>query len=297
MMLEVLHLKKNFDNAKALDDVSLQIDKGLVYGLLGPNGAGKSTLIRCITHIIMPDSGNIHIMGEPLSQKHIRYIGYMPEERGLYKKMRVGEHLLYLARLKGLSKKDSTEKLKYWLHKFDILSWENKNIEDLSKGMQQKIQFIAAVITRPQLLILDEPMTGLDPINADIIKDEILELCSQGSTVLLSTHRMEAVEELCQEIALIHKGKIILEGAVNDIQQQHKKNILKIVVDKITDEMQILNPLRIAGNTLFVNIHGDSDVNAILSKLISMNINVLDVEIEIPSIHEIFVDSIKTIHA
>jgi ABC-2 type transport system ATP-binding protein len=296
-MLQITHLKKYYEKAKALDDVSLQIGKGLVYGLLGPNGAGKSTLIRCITRIIMPDRGEIKIMGESLAQKHIQHIGYMPEERGLYKKMKVGEHLQYLARLKGLSKQDSCDKLHYWLTKFNIQSWESKNIEDLSKGMQQKIQFIAAVITRPQLLILDEPMTGLDPINADMLKDEILALCREGSTVLLSTHRMESIEMLCQEIALIHKGKIVLEGKVNEIRQQHKKNIVNITVDIVPESIAMLNPLKVEGNMLHFTIQNDKDTNEIIAKLMQMGCAIHHVEMIIPSIHEIFVDTVKLSHA
>ncbi len=293
MMLEIIRLKKCYEKATALDDVSLHIGRGIVYGLLGPNGAGKSTLIRCITRIIMPDSGEIRIRGESLSQKHIQHIGYMPEERGLYKKMRVGEHLQYLAQLKGLSKQESKEKLGYWLTKFDIQSWENKNIEDLSKGMQQKVQFIAAVITRPQLLILDEPMTGLDPINADILKNEILTLCNEGSTILLSTHRMESIEELCQEIALIHQGKIVLEGKVNEIRQQHKKNIVNITVDRIPENIAMFNPLKIDGYHLHLPIQHDNDTNEIITKLINMGCKIRHVELIIPSIHEIFVDTVK----
>lgn len=296
-MLEIIHLKKYYEKSKALDDVSIHIGKGIVYGLLGPNGAGKSTLIRCITRIIMPDSGEIKIMGEPLAQKHIQSIGYMPEERGLYKKMKVGEHLQYLARLKGLSKQDSDDKLQYWLSEFNIQSWQNKNIEDLSKGMQQKIQFIAAVITRPQLLILDEPMTGLDPINADMLKDEILKLCNEGSTILLSTHRMESIEELCQEIALIHQGKIVLEGKVNEIRQQYKKNIVNITVDAIPKSLAVLNPLKIEGNMLHFSIHDEKDINGIVIELINMGCTIRHIELIVPSIHEIFVDTVKVSHA
>jgi ABC-2 type transport system ATP-binding protein len=227
-ILEIRHIVKNYANHLALDDVSINVEKGIIFGLLGPNGAGKTSLIRIINQITAPDSGEVLIDDERLSQKHIYDIGYLPEERGLYKKMKVGEHLLYLARLKGLSKADAMDKLKEWFIKFDIKTWWDKPVEDLSKGMQQKIQFVATVLHKPKLLILDEPFSGFDPINANIIKDEILELKENGSTIIFSTHRMESVEELCDQVALIDKSKKILDGSKEELKEQFKTNTFEI---------------------------------------------------------------------
>jgi ABC-2 type transport system ATP-binding protein len=223
-ILEIHNVVKNYSNHRALDDVSLNVPKGVIYGLLGPNGAGKTSLIRIVNQITAPDSGTVLFNGEPLNEKNIYEIGYLPEERGLYKKMKVGEQLLYLARLKGLSKDAAMEKLKEWFIKFDIKTWWDKPIEDLSKGMQQKIQFVATVLHQPKLIILDEPFSGFDPINATLIKDEILELKEKGSTIIFSTHRMESVEELCDYIALINKSKKVLEGKKLDIKEKYKSN-------------------------------------------------------------------------
>ncbi|MDP1814143.1 MAG: ATP-binding cassette domain-containing protein [Leadbetterella sp.] len=223
-ILEIHNVVKNYANHRALDDVSLTIPSGVIYGLLGPNGAGKTSLIRIVNQITAPDSGSVLFDGKPLNEKNIYEIGYLPEERGLYKKMKVGEQLLYLARLKGLSKDAAMEKLKEWFIKFDIKTWWDKPIEDLSKGMQQKIQFVATVLHQPKLIILDEPFSGFDPINATLIKDEILELKEKGSTIIFSTHRMESVEELCDYIALINKSKKVLEGKKLDIKDQYKSN-------------------------------------------------------------------------
>ncbi|AWV98921.1 ABC transporter ATP-binding protein [Arcticibacterium luteifluviistationis] len=227
-ILDIRHIVKNYANHLALDDVSISVPKGIIFGLLGPNGAGKTSLIRIINQITAPDSGEVLIDGELLSQKHIYDIGYLPEERGLYKKMKVGEHLLYLARLKGLSKAEAMEKLKEWFVKFDIKTWWDKPVEDLSKGMQQKIQFVATVLHKPKLLILDEPFSGFDPINANIIKDEILELRKQGSTIIFSTHRMESVEELCDNVALINNSRKILDGSKEALKEQFKTNTFEI---------------------------------------------------------------------
>jgi ABC-2 type transport system ATP-binding protein len=300
-MLEISHLTKNYGAIRALDNVSLKIRKGIIFGLLGPNGAGKSTLIRLITRILFPDAGEIRLEGSILSSSHIKYIGYMPEERGLYKKMRVAEHLLYLARLKGYSKKEAHTKVLYWLNKFDILSWEKKNIEDLSKGMQQKIQFIAAVIAQPTLLILDEPFTGLDPINADLLKDEIIALKDNGTTIIFSTHRMESVDELCDEIALIHKGKIILEGNTKTIRQQFKDNTLKVTFAHVNEKLPVLPKevqyIKHQNETYFFKIDNELKINTFLDFLIKNNFQILGVEVVLPSIHEIFVNAINQHHA
>ncbi|MCE7040875.1 ABC transporter ATP-binding protein [Dyadobacter sp. CY312] len=223
-IIEVQHVSKEYANHKALDDVSINIPKGCIFGLLGPNGAGKTSLIRIINQITGPDSGQILFDGQPLNQKHISRIGYLPEERGLYKKMKVGEQLLYLAQLKGLSQKEAMEKLKIWFVKFDIKTWWDKTVSDLSKGMQQKVQFVSTVMHEPDLIILDEPFSGFDPINANLIRDEILELKQKGSTIIFSTHRMETVEELCDNIALIHKAKKVLDGPKRQIKEEFKTN-------------------------------------------------------------------------
>ena len=223
-ILSAQHITKRYSTHTALDDVSIQIPKGSIFGLLGPNGAGKTSLIRIITQITAPDQGEVYFKGELLMPKHIAQIGYLPEERGLYKKMKVGDQLLYLARLKGLSKDVAMDKLKEWFKKFEIQSWWGKNVEDLSKGMAQKIQFIATVLHEPELLILDEPFTGFDPVNANLIKDEILKLRDKGCTIIFSTHRMESVEELCDNIALIDKSRKILDGPTKKIKNQYKTN-------------------------------------------------------------------------
>ena len=227
-ILSAKNIVKRYSAHTALDDVSLDVAEGAVFGLLGPNGAGKTSLIRIINQITGPDSGEVFFGGEKLVQKHVEQIGYLPEERGLYKKMAVGEQALYLAQLKGMSKADAKKKLKYWFAKFEIDAWWNKKVEELSKGMQQKVQFIVTVLHEPRLLILDEPFSGFDPINANIIKNEILNLKKNGSTILFSTHNMGSVEELCDNIALINKSKKILDGSVKEIKKQYKTNTFEI---------------------------------------------------------------------
>ncbi|MEI6487799.1 MAG: ATP-binding cassette domain-containing protein [Bacteroidota bacterium] len=227
-ILSANNIVKRYASHTALNDVSIEIPRESVFGLLGPNGAGKTSLIRIINQITGPDSGELFFEGEKLEQRHVELIGYLPEERGLYKKMAVGEQALYLAQLKGMSSIDARKKLKYWFEKFEIAAWWNKKVEELSKGMQQKVQFIVTVLHEPKLLILDEPFSGFDPINANIIKNEILHLKKQGSTILFSTHNMGSVEELCDNIALIHKSKKILNGSVKDIRKQYKTNTYEL---------------------------------------------------------------------
>ena len=227
-LLEVNNVSKYFGDFKALNDVSITIPRGSIFGLLGPNGAGKTTLIRVVNQITMPDSGSVILDGEALSQKHVKDIGYLPEERGLYKSMKVGEQAIYLAQLKGLSKAEAKTRLKYWFERLEIGDWWNKKIQELSKGMAQKIQFVVTVLHEPKLLIFDEPFSGFDPINANLIKDEILRLRENGATVIFSTHRMESVEELCNDIALIHKSNKILEGKLVDIKRQYKINTYEV---------------------------------------------------------------------
>lgn len=227
-ILSAKNIVKKYAAHTALDDVSLDIPEQSIFGLLGPNGAGKTSLIRIINQITGPDSGEVLFEGQKLSQKHIEQIGYLPEERGLYKKMEVGEQALYLAQLKGMKKADAKKKLKYWFEKFEIDAWWNKKVEELSKGMQQKVQFIVTVLHEPKLLILDEPFSGFDPINANLIKNEILDLKKKGSTILFSTHNMGSVEELCDYIALINRSKKIVDGSVKDIRKENKSNIIEI---------------------------------------------------------------------
>lgn len=227
-ILVVENIVKQYANHRALDDVSIEVPKGSIFGLLGPNGAGKTSLIRIINQITGPDSGRILLDGEPLAPKHVEMIGYLPEERGLYKKMEVGEQALYLAQLKGLSKSEAKAKLKVWFEKFEITPWWNKKVEELSKGMAQKVQFIVTVLHEPKLLILDEPFSGFDPINANLIQSEIMRLKEEGSTIILSTHNMGSVEEICEHIALINNSKKILSGPVKQIQQDFKEGIYEI---------------------------------------------------------------------
>ncbi len=227
-MLSIRNIVKQYANHRALDDVSIEIEKGSIFGLLGPNGAGKTSLIRIINQITGPDSGEVFLNGERLNSSHISRIGYLPEERGLYKKMEIGEQMLYLAQLKGLSKQDATKKIKYWFEKMEIESWWNKKVEDLSKGMQQKVQFVATVVHDPELIILDEPFSGFDPVNAQVITNEILELNAKGATIIFSTHRMESVEQLCDSIALIHKSRKILDGKVKDIKNLYRNSTYRV---------------------------------------------------------------------
>ena len=226
--LSIQNISKSFDKQRVLQDVSFEVTENSIYGLLGPNGAGKTTLIRIINLISMADEGKVLLDGKPISTSDIIKIGYLPEERGLYKKMKVGEQALYLARLKGLSANDAKKKLKYWFEKFDIISWWDKKVEELSKGMQQKLQFIVTILHEPRLLIFDEPFSGFDPINVNLLKDEILNLRDQGATIIFSTHNMASVEELCDEIALINNGKKILSGPIHDIKQQFKDHIFEL---------------------------------------------------------------------
>jgi ABC-2 type transport system ATP-binding protein len=227
-ILNIKEVSKNYSNNKALNNVSIDIPRQSIFGLLGPNGAGKTSLIRIINQITGPDTGSIIFNGQQLSQKHIEKIGYLPEERGLYKKMAVGEQTLYLARLKGLSKEEAKKRLLYWFEKFEMQGWWKKKIEELSKGMQQKVQFIVTVLHEPELLILDEPFSGFDPINAQLIKNEILELRKKGSTIIFSTHNMGSVEELCDNIALINKAEKILDGSVKEIRKTYRSNTFRI---------------------------------------------------------------------
>lgn len=226
--LSIREVSKNFGPHRALDSVSLEIPDQIIFGLLGPNGAGKTTLIRIINQITLPDSGSVWLNGEILAPEHVAQIGYMPEERGLYKSMKVGEQALYLAQLKGLNRQEAKKQLKFWFEKLEIGDWWNKKVQELSKGMAQKIQFIVTVLHRPKLLIFDEPFSGFDPINAALIKDQILELKKEGTSIIFSTHRMESVEELCDHIGLMHRSQLILEGRLSDIKKRYKQHQYQI---------------------------------------------------------------------
>ncbi|AXE20013.1 ABC transporter ATP-binding protein [Runella rosea] len=296
-ILEVHDVVKQYASHRALDGVSLNVPKGSIFGLLGPNGAGKTSLIRIITQITAPDEGYVLLDGERLRPEHIQHIGYLPEERGLYKKMKVGEQLLYLAQLKGLSEREAMDKLKIWFKKFDIKTWWTKSIEDLSKGMQQKIQFVATVMHEPKLIILDEPFSGFDPINANLIKDEILELREKGTTIIFSTHRMESVEELCDHIALIHKSQVILKGSKKEVKDQFKEHSysvryhgtleslptdFEIISHKIDDEQVNKANIRLIGN---------ASVNALVGNLISQ-VELVSFHENIPSFNDIFIKAV-----
>jgi len=280
-----------------LQDVSLSLEKNKIYGLLGPNGAGKTTLIRNITQIFFPDSGQIFFNGEKLSEKHQNQIGYMPEERGLYKKMKVGEQLMYFSRLRNFTKKEAEQKIDFWLNKLDIQNWRNKTIEELSKGMQQKVQFVATVLHEPTLLILDEPFSGLDPINAEIIKNEIFELHQKGTTIIFSTHRMENVEEICEDIFLINNGKIILEGNVQNIKQQYKKHLIQVNVnnDIVLNESihAQTDVIKEDNKQLIFKLKEEQKANDILRILLQNNIEITGMMEILPSINEIFIQTVN----
>ncbi len=262
-ILQIKNVSKKYSNHVALNDVSLNIAEKAVFGLLGPNGAGKTSLIRIINQITGPDSGEIFFKGEKLTQKHVERIGYLPEERGLYKKMSVGDQVLYLAQLKGLHKYEAKKRLTYWFEKFEMQSWWKKKIEELSKGMQQKVQFIVTVIHEPELLILDEPFSGFDPINAQLIKNEILELRKKGATVIFSTHNMGSVEELCDNIALINKSEKILDGSVKEIRKANRTNTYKISFKG--NLLGFTNALWTGGEIL--EKHTEDDIHSVTLKL------------------------------
>ena len=300
MKIEVNNVTKRYADHLALNQVSLQVPEHSVYGLLGPNGAGKTTLIRILNQITAPDTGTVLIDGEPLCQRHIERIGYLPEERGLYKKMKVGEQAVYLAQLKGISKAEAEKQLKEWFHRFEITDWWNKTVEELSKGMQQKIQFITTVIHQPDILIFDEPFSGFDPINANLLKESILELRDKGATILLSTHNMNSVEELCDSISLINKGEKILEGKVSDIKRQYHTSTHEIVVQtdhpqevmRLTDEFNLKIESSDTNGTLKVTFTGDSP-KALLQQIMDLG-NLVSYQEILPSMNDIFIQEVQS---
>lgn len=304
-LLEIENVSKTYGSYTALDHISIQIREGSIFGLLGPNGAGKTSLIRIINQITLPDTGSVKFNSQTLAPFHISEIGYLPEERGLYKSMKVGEQALYLSRLKGLSKAAALESIHYWFKRFGIENWANKKINELSKGMAQKVQFIITLLHNPRLIILDEPFSGFDPVNTDFIKKEILALKAQGVTFILSTHRMESVEELCDDIALIHKSKVVVNGQLKDIRQQYKKNLYNIGLHTDTPEQilsqlngsfsliqQHFNPAESVLELIFQNDKGPQ--NHLIQTLAKLAPIKHYKEI-VPSVNDIFLQSVKEI--
>lgn len=298
-ILELEHLKKYFATQKAVDDISLTIEKGQIFGLLGPNGAGKTTLIRMITGIFYPDEGQIIFDGkkfDPLND--IAHIGYMPEERGLYKKMKIGEQAMYLAQLKGLSKSEATRKIKNWFIRLDMESWWNKKVEDLSKGMSQKLQFVTTVLHEPKLIILDEPFSGLDPVNANLIKDEIYNLAKNGATIIFSTHRMEQVEEICDHIALVNKGQKMLDGTVKNIKQQYKENLFKVSFsEKILPEHLAIHLFEVKQKNeqdVIIKLDPGFTNNDVLQYFMNKGLHIESFNEILPSLNEIFIRLVET---
>ncbi|MBX2925782.1 MAG: ATP-binding cassette domain-containing protein [Chitinophagaceae bacterium] len=292
-ILEVNRLKKNFATQKAVDDVSFTIEKGAIFGMLGPNGAGKTTLLRMITGIFFPDEGEIIFNGRKFDPENdIINIGYMPEERGLYKKMKIGEQALYLARLKGLSKAEAMNRIKYWFEKMEMQTWWNKKVQDLSKGMSQKLQFVTTVLHEPQLIILDEPFSGLDPVNASLIKDEIYGLAKKGSTIIFSTHRMGEVEEICDHIVLINRGTKILDGSVKKIKQDFKENLFEVGFEKRPELIQNNNIFEVAGTRgehIILKIHEGYKPHDVLQYLLAQSYEIISFNEMLPSLNDIFI--------
>ena len=296
------HITKRFSAHTALDDVSVEIPRGSVYGLLGPNGAGKTTLIRTINRITLPDEGCVLFNGEPITQQDIFRIGYLPEERGLYRKMKVGEQALFLARLKGLSRYEALVRLKEWFKRLEIESWWDKKVEDLSKGMAQKIQFIVTVLHRPELLIFDEPFSGFDPINANLLKEEILRLRDEGATVIFSTHNMSSVEEICDHITLINKSRNILSGRVEDIRREHGGNIFsvqykgdgKTLVERLSGVCEVIeNEESTTGfSSLKIHIERNDDIRSVVS-LINDSVEMRQFTETMPSMNDIFIRAVN----
>jgi len=296
------HIIKNYANHRALDDVSINIPEGAIYGLLGPNGAGKTSLIRIITQITGPDSGELFFKGQKLVPADMSRIGYLPEERGLYKKMKVGEQAVYLARLKGISRRDAIEQLKAWFEKFEIGGWWDKKVEELSKGMAQKVQFITTVLHQPEMLIFDEPFSGFDPINVELLKKEILELREKGTTIIFSTHNMSSVEEICSHIALINKSHKIVEGPINEIREKYANNSYQLsirpdaslnIAELAGAEFEVLSD-KTEGirQDIILQKRTDCQVNTLLSRFIDKT-DILSYEKVIPSMHDIFIKLVK----
>jgi ABC-2 type transport system ATP-binding protein len=296
-LLELHHLKKYYATQKAVDDISFSIEEGSIFGLLGPNGAGKTTLLRMITGIFYPDGGEILFNGTHFNpMKDMELIGYMPEERGLYKKMKIGEQALYLAQLKGLSRQKAMGLIKEWFVKLEMESWWNKKVEDLSKGMSQKLQFVTTVLHQPKLIILDEPFSGLDPVNSNVIKDEIFKMAKAGATIIFSTHRMEQVEEICDQIVLVNKGKKILDGTVKNIKQEFKQNLYNIAFNSTpalngNHAFQIVK--QAADHSFIVKINDGFRPNDVLSYFLQQDADIISFHEILPSLNEIFIQLVE----
>ncbi|MBS1734462.1 MAG: ATP-binding cassette domain-containing protein [Bacteroidetes bacterium] len=291
-LLELHNLKKYFATQKAVDDISMNIEQGGIFGLLGPNGAGKTTLLRMITGIFYPDSGEILFDGKKFNAlEDARNIGYMPEERGLYKKMKIGEQALYLARLKGMSRADAMSSIKKWFVQFGMESWWNKKVEDLSKGMSQKLQFVTTILHQPKLIILDEPFSGLDPVNANLIKDEIYKLAENGSTIIFSTHRMEQVEEICDHIVLVNKGQKILDGTVQNVKQDFKDHIYQVGGNILAENLMthIFQVVKLQNGELQLKLNEGTKPNDVLSFFINQGIQINSFNEVLPSLNDIFI--------
>lgn len=298
-LLDIRNLKKYFATQKAVDDISFTIQKGSIFGLLGPNGAGKTTLLRMITGIFYPDSGDILLNGKSFNPvKDIGHIGYMPEERGLYKKMKIGEQAMYLAQLKGMSKSDAKAALREWFIKFDMQTWWDKKVEDLSKGMSQKLQFVTTVLHKPELIILDEPFSGLDPVNANLIKDEIFRLAKEGHTIIFSTHRMEQVEEICDHIILVNQGNKILDGSVQQIRQDFKENLFKIEFENpVLAEHTAIHLFEVKDKkdrSLIIQRNDGFTNNDILQYFINKDLSIQSFQEILPSLNEIFIRLVES---
>jgi ABC-2 type transport system ATP-binding protein len=295
-LLELRNLKKYYATQKAVDDISFSVDQGSIFGLLGPNGAGKTTLLRMITGILYPDQGEILFEGKPFdAMQDVERIGYMPEERGLYKKMKIGEQALYLAQLKGLDKHTAMELIKEWFVKLEMQSWWNKKVEDLSKGMSQKLQFVTTVVHNPSLIILDEPFSGLDPVNSNVIKDEIFQLAKKGATIIFSTHRMEQVEEICDHIVLVNKGTKILDGTVRDVKQKFKDNLFRIGFDHLPEHYtsNIFQVVKAGKDSLTVKINDGYKPNDVLEFFLRENASIHAFNEILPSLNDIFIQLVE----
>ncbi len=295
-ILELHNLKKYYAAQKAVDDVSFSIQQGSIFGLLGPNGAGKTTLLRMITGIFYPDSGSINFEGKKFNPlEDIYNIGYMPEERGLYKKMKIGEQALYLAQLKGLSRHDAMKKIKEWFVKFEMQTWWNKKVEDLSKGMSQKLQFVTTVLHEPKLLILDEPFSGLDPVNSNLIKEEIFKLAKKGTTVIFSTHRIEQVEEICDQIVLMNKGQKILDGSVKQIKQDCKENHFRIGFEQLpaTIDSTSFDVVEKTDENLIVKIKEGYKPTDVLKNFLQQQASIISFNEILPSLNDIFIKKVE----
>lgn len=295
-LIQCKNVCKSFGEKVALDNVSIEIPKGKIFGLLGPNGAGKTTLIRIINRITIPNGGEVLFDGRPITQDDVEKIGYLPEERGLYRKMKVGEQAMYFAQLKGMSSREAAAELKKWFVRFGIESWWNKKIEELSKGMAQKVQFITTVVHKPKLLILDEPFSGFDPVNAQVIREEILRLKAEGSTIILSTHNMESVEELCDNIALINKSHVVITGGVEEIRRKYGNNNVELVytepgrVESVSGVFRVLDDRDDAGrHTAVLAIDSATDTNAVLKEVINQGVIVNSFKELVPRMNDIFI--------